>query len=288
MNSDDSFIDFTSPPFDNPDADLYVRSTPSRTDFFVFKSILAFSSSDFWKNMFQMSNNDDTTGETKNGYPVIPLEESKEVLELLFRFAYPPSSAPKPSLDTLTLGVQVLEASIKYSMQGAEIVIREELFRKFLESEPLRLFALACHHGLETEMKIAAKQTLRLPVVGHEYVEELEHISAGVYHRLQEYHLMCGKLASDVSKIGGYGNFHWIQRPDYVWFTCTKCYRSNHVSIKGDQQVRYTPWWGDAIRSASVVLKDKPSGATLRDPAFMNEFLEKGAECSFCRGKVAI
>ncbi|KAF5351355.1 hypothetical protein D9758_008045 [Tetrapyrgos nigripes] len=288
-HKNDSFLDFREAPFDSPDGDVYVRSTSSRTDFLVFQSFLTFSSPDFWRSILQLQTVTCGTNETKNDHPIIPLEEPKEVIELLLRFTYPPSSAPKPTIASLTVGMEALKAANKYRMDAVEKLIREELFKDLTGTQPLSLFALACHHGLETEMKMAAKRVLGHSGLECTYVEELELITGGVLHRLQEYHSKCSELASSfylnqaslppiesdagVTECSGCG----IRFP---WVTLLRASAAN-----GRKYEYNMDWWRNTFYgSASRLIKAAPAGATLRDPSLLGELMGQAAATCSHRG----
>ena len=269
-------------PFDDPEADVIVRSSSSRVDFLVFKPFLSFASPVF-KDMFTLPQGGNAVENLKNGRPIIPVEEDSETLELLLKFCYPRCAVDPPILETLESVIRVLKASIKYDMEGVEKRVREVLISlRFVHKEPLRIFALAFHHRLEPEIRMAAKQTLRFPILGHPYIEELEMITGGMLHRLQEYHTKCGKLAIAVAT-----NMHWITKDSFIWFECADCMSQRcSVSIIISENRRkfvWSKWWREFMEKATMALRDRPSGATVLSSELMDEALGNASLCSTCR-----
>ncbi|KAG6908881.1 hypothetical protein DXG01_002859, partial [Tephrocybe rancida] len=159
---------------------------------------------------------------------------------------------------------------------------KELLATRFLMEQPLRLYAITLRHHLEDETRLAAKATLRLPMLGRQYFEELEFITAGAYHRLQVYHLRCAEAARKVAK-----NLEWIVDDRVAWFECNQEQTPNQiVSISGPRgkwvQAR---WWWDYMVRAATLLEEKPSGTTVMDSELMDEALGKASGCGFCRGR---
>ncbi|KAF8211807.1 hypothetical protein K438DRAFT_1807989 [Mycena galopus ATCC 62051] len=106
---------------------------------------------------------------TKDGKPIIPLSESSKTVEKLLILCYPRfSSYGFRDLDGLD---GAYEAAGKYEIHGGQQHIEQVLEEpRFLEKEPHRVFAIACHRGLETVARAAAMQTLKMP----RYLRQLE------------------------------------------------------------------------------------------------------------------
>ncbi|KAG6331392.1 hypothetical protein ID866_7697 [Astraeus odoratus] len=156
-----------SPPFDSPKADVILRSSDN-IDFRVFKFILSLSST-FFEMLFSLPQPPEEISadtETMEGLPVIPVSEDSKTLDAFLRFCYPCNIVADPVLkDCLDL-LKLLEAAKKYSFDALEEKICKDIIHpKALEKDSLQCFAVACHARLKNEIAIAAKHTLREPLI---------------------------------------------------------------------------------------------------------------------------
>jgi hypothetical protein len=270
-------------PFDDQCADIILRSVESNVDFYVFKMFLSYASP-FFKQMFTLPQ-EGVEQEMKDGLPVIPVDEDEETLNLLLRCCYPrwhSQSEKRSGLESLIL---VLKASRKYEMEEVEKCIRAEVVAtRFMTNQPMRVYAIAIRHRLSPEAKLAARETLRLPLLGREYIEELEHITAGALYRLQSYHMLCSKAAIQVAK-----NLKWLTTDNFTWFECSECRSRNYsgnmiVTISGSRRTQVmSKWWEEYITQATIALGERPSGVTVMHVELMDEALRKANMCSSCR-----
>ncbi|KAF9466140.1 hypothetical protein BDZ94DRAFT_1234104 [Collybia nuda] len=279
LNETTSPSSIASSPFNDIEADIILQSS-DHVEFHVLKVFLSYASP-FFKKMFTLPHAQDEQ-KVKDGKPVVQVTEESVTIELLLRYCYPrwEDENEAPHLETL---ISVLQASIKYDMAGVEKRVRAALISsRFTDDDPVRLYALTLRHGLEAETRVAAKETLRLPILGREYIPELELISAGAYHRLQEYHVKCAELASGVAK-----SLEWVMVENYVWFECTEC-RGNlgNVTISGNRRKWITSkWWLDYMNQAAAKLAAMPSGSSVMSPDLIDETLGRASLCSCCRGR---
>ncbi|RDB23797.1 hypothetical protein Hypma_008966 [Hypsizygus marmoreus] len=274
----------THPIIDDLDSDLVLRSRCG-VDFYVLKGILAFASPVF-KTMFTLPQ-DGVSQEMKDGLAVISVEEEAETLGILLGFCYPRwcTASEDVSLEKL---IDVREAATKYGMDGVENHIRGKFVdERFIRKEPLRMYAITLRHSLETEVRMAARATLRLPILGRQYFEELECITAGDYHRLQVYHVQCAEAASKVAK-----SLEWMTEERYIWFECNGDCRAQGngsgplLTISGNRRKWVlSKWWWDFMGQAATALAERPSGKTITDSKLMDEALMKASDCRACRGQ---
>ena len=272
-------------PFDDPKADVILRSS-DYTDFRCYKLLLAFASPTFFEGMFNLPQptQDHSMGETKDGLPVIPVAENCHVLENLLRLCYPSTIVDPPVLPTLEDVRAVLEATIKYGMERLEQRVRKVLVAlRFVESEPMRVFGIACHFRLEKEARIAAKYTLRHEIEQLPYVAELEDMTGGDHYRLLEYHSECGRVARTVA-----GVTIWIEQDSFIWFTCPSGL-ANHedegyvVTISGERELTTQRWWWDQYMvPASDALESRPCGKTVRGIGLVENALKSARHCPNC------
>ena len=277
-----SNIRLADAPFNDPEGDIIIR-TCDNVDFSVFKWVLAYASPVF-KDMFLLPQQG-VQENLKDGKPIIHTTETAEIWRTLLAFSYPMWAADLPMLNSLEEVLAVLEPSVKYMMEGIEKKIRAALVAPhFVDTEPVRVFAIACHRRLDFEARIAARRTLHLPILGRPYIAELENISAGIHHRLQEYQQQCGKIACKVA-----AELEWIQRESFVWFGCNECKAqrsTSSVAIGPDGRIlAASKWWIEYLGNAATALLDRPAGATVISSELMDEALSKAGRCMLCRSK---
>ncbi|KAG5654173.1 hypothetical protein H0H81_006555 [Sphagnurus paluster] len=180
------------PPFDNPSADIILRSSGKiPADFRVFKLLLSLASP-FFATAFTLPQPEAGDAAT----PVMEMEEDADTLALLLGLCYPVSVCTLPQLGSLEDLRKVMSAALKLEMDGVQQYLRQVLVEpRFIEEEPLRVYAIACMYGWVKEARKAARNTLSYPAEAP-LVGELEHISAGTYRRLLQYRKECGLAAS--------------------------------------------------------------------------------------------
>ncbi|KZT07316.1 uncharacterized protein LAESUDRAFT_812301 [Laetiporus sulphureus 93-53] len=169
--------DIVRAPFTRSDADVILR-TADRADFHVHRNILAISSP-FFESMFSLPQ----PAHQGEALPVVPVTERGPAIDTLLRIIYPVRDPPITSVE---LARDTLEAALKYDM----VVVTDHMKRvlsEFISTKPLRVFAVACIHGLEELAKKAADVVITKGAVAGSYVPELEHVSAACYYRLLQY-----------------------------------------------------------------------------------------------------
>ncbi|EGO03296.1 hypothetical protein SERLA73DRAFT_101376 [Serpula lacrymans var. lacrymans S7.3] len=265
-------------PFDNPKADLIIRSSDN-VDFPVFKFLLSLSSS-FFETMFELPQPSNDTIESKDGLAIIPISESSRIVDKILRFCYPVGVVGKPQIDNIQEAIGLYEAGVKYGMEGLEKAGREALVaREFLEKSPFAVYAVASRYKLEDEAKIAAEATLCKAVVPID-APELEYISGRDLARLQRYHAKCGEVAralrDDLSWIDGDSTNMSFDR--YVTqrrtLGCNCAYSMTRNTIAQS-------WWWDWLNGTAEALRHKPCGDTVQETYW--KALEEASVCVYCR-----
>ncbi|RPD58987.1 hypothetical protein L227DRAFT_467833, partial [Lentinus tigrinus ALCF2SS1-6] len=168
-------------PFDRNDADFMLRSSDN-VEFRVHRLILSMASFVF-ESMFSMPK-PPTLPSDPPGIPEISIPEDSETLDLFLRICYP---LIDPEVQTLLLLRKVLTAGIKYDAPMVIHAMKRELRQpRFMDTQPLRAFAIACLCDLEEEAKIAAEISVVEGVVISKASSspEVDEISAGAYYRL--------------------------------------------------------------------------------------------------------
>ncbi|KAL7280736.1 hypothetical protein ACG7TL_005678 [Trametes sanguinea] len=164
-------------PFDREDADLIIRSS-DQVDFYVHRLVLSLASPVF-ATMFTLPQPPDRNPPQ----PVVEVREDSKTLDLFLRICYP---VPDPSLESLDGLKALMTAALKYEASAVVVAVRRALDsgRRPVESDPLRVFAIACLFGLEEQAKAAAVTAAYKNLVVARSCVELDEISAGSYYRL--------------------------------------------------------------------------------------------------------
>ncbi|KIM90330.1 hypothetical protein PILCRDRAFT_812066 [Piloderma croceum F 1598] len=267
-------------PFDNPDAELIIRSSDN-VDFRVFKSFLSVVSSVF-KDMFALPQGPAgiTDQEMRDGLPVIQITEESRIVETLLRFCFPNILTSIPVLKTMDEMLPMLEVSIKYGIGILENRMRETLFSPPVVKEgAMKLFVIAYQHGWEKEMRVAARYTLYQPVWERLYVVELESITGGDLHRLQQYRLSCRTAAIQVAT-----TFDWMPFSVPWWLECLSCGDTTKQIIFSRYHGEYKPsgWWVRYVEAAAEELAKRPFGDTVLKPELVKGALQQANSCQSC------
>ncbi len=278
---------YASYPFDDMGANVILRSKDN-VDFRVHGLLLSMSSR-YFRDILRLDQSSDTESfpeETRDGADIIAVDESDATLRQLLAYCYPHSIVNEPVFDQAEGLYDVLRAAGKYGMDGVEKKLRMMLREpRFMEKIPLKSFALAVHHRLPEEATLAAKQTLGLPLLDREYVEELELITGGTMYRLQAYHTQCSKIAHGVAN-----DFSWVERDDYTWFTCVDCAgtrsSSCYITISENRRLLVVSrWMADYLVKADVAVTERPIGRAVSCSELLRATLEKASQCRGCSPK---
>ena len=176
-------------PYDSTaDSDIILRSV-DLIDFYVLKAFLRYVSP-FFKAMFNLPSTE--TNETVNGLPIIPVPETGGTLRLLLDYIYPNEGDPK--LDDITLFLNVAQAAQKYCMIVIENRLRKQIVTSHLmDSESLRLYAVAVNLNWDDVALIAAQKASQIPLDKLTHAKELKNIPGSAFYQFLEYKLRCDK-----------------------------------------------------------------------------------------------
>jgi len=241
--------------FDDPAADLILRSGLPATDFHVHRLLLSLASP-FFDQMLSLPQ---PSSREPPKIPVVEVSESPEILHLLLQFIYPvPNPAIDDDLNTLIL---VLHAAAKYDVLPAIESLRRQLVsERYLKQSPTRIYAIASRYELEEETKLASKYTLGISVLDAPLSEELRYISAFSYHRLLALHHTRAKAAQALLRL----------REDVKCMECNGTYGAFSEGPK---------WWLDFQRRAAEELSARPTTEVI----FTTEFLSRSFQQVRCR-----
>jgi hypothetical protein len=169
--------------FDSPDADLILRSNGSDpAEFRVHRCILSMASPVF-NTMFSLPQ----SKSVQESLPVVDMSEDRTALDALLRMIYPILDPPFETLDELG---PVINAAMKYDITFVLARLRLLLVSpRFLETQPLRVYAISTHWEFEEEMKLASGHTLGVDIINSPSADILNNISASHYRRLLIFHL---------------------------------------------------------------------------------------------------
>ncbi|KAG0709462.1 hypothetical protein DFH29DRAFT_888664 [Suillus ampliporus] len=285
-----------SSPFDHPKADIIMRSSDG-VYFRVFKLFLTLASP-FFETMFELPQPAvGTSDDTKDGLPVIPVQEDSKTLDTFLRFCYPSTLAEDPSLESLADIQAILDAARKYSLDLIERKVCQALANpKVLEAESLRCFAIARNARLKHETITAARYTLRQPLIPT-WFAEIELITASDLLALLTYHKKCSIAVEPLLT-----QLDWVTSH----YGSSRCWLSPHQSQNGNRMsassdcrcTRSTEakfnlwesapvgWWVSYMRTTFELLRDIPSGDIVRSEAEKTIQKIRSAGCTTCSARV--
>ncbi|KAJ7759154.1 hypothetical protein B0H16DRAFT_1313498 [Mycena metata] len=306
------------PPFDDPSADIIVRSAEG-VDFHMHKLLLSLASP-FFKEMFELPQPPIDGGEvegsprlevdnTRDGIPVILMYDDQNqacgqtVVEFMLSSCHPTClQSNKPFLDAHILGT-VVDVGRRYGMDG---VVKSALrYPHILATNPFVLFPHACQQKLAEEGTLAAKETLRFRIKEFPHEPALKLISGYQYHALLKFHQRCGEATAILAQCD---KMDWIPQSTLRLFpeqhhpcSSLETYRDSIstlsqwnqragvstmltwgmcVPTRGFPSSSIQQWWIDYMGSTSRALKSKPHSSTVDEPQRVDD--AKGAACPNC------
>ncbi|CAL1706755.1 unnamed protein product [Somion occarium] len=194
-------------PFDDPRADAIIRSSDN-VDFKVHKLILSMASPVF-SDMFLFPQMVQEDAEL----PVVTVSEGSPVMDWVLRATYPTASTELNELDFI---YQIVQAADKYQMDFLVDRLMSPL-GKFVESDPLRVFAVACRFKHVSLARRAAHYTLRLLQrdIIQAYIPEFKFMPSDMLQYLLRYHEQCSNAAVALTK-----EFTWVREYSACWWQC--------------------------------------------------------------------
>lgn len=239
---------------DNSDADIVLLCNDG-VELPVYRRILS-EASPFFNDMFTLPQCHSTEPPTA---PVIEVSETSEVIETLMKLVYP---GLDPQLDTLDDISRTLIPAVKYDMiRAVETLRRLLLSPKFVQSEPVRVYAIACRHDLEHEARVASKFTLSITVLDSALSDDLKHITAWSYHRLLDLHRRRSQAAVRV-----------LDTAELDEVRCVQCSTAHYGSLCPPR------WWTTFSQRAREELRVRPTSDVVFSMSFLAESAKNGCQ----------
>jgi len=159
------------------DADVVIRALGT-CDFRVHKIVLSLVSPIF-KDMFTIPQ---PPTNTPSALPHVDVHEPAETWEHILRAIY---HMPNPVIDDLNDLESLLLAAKKYEMQFI-LDSQEKNFRdiRFIQRDPLHLYAIACACGLEDQAKYVARNAESPEVIRRPQGDDLKGLTLASHRRL--------------------------------------------------------------------------------------------------------
>ena len=199
---------------------------------------------------------------------VINMMETADVIEGLLAMA---GGRELPKLDSFEYVESLLRAAEKFEMPGAISILRLAIMStQFLNTHPVRVYAIACQWGWIEEAKLASTKTLGIDLLGHDALKDLSFVETAHLTSL----LLLHRRRRDVFRAGldSHTNFYANNVPG----RCSQCQREiAHVAWMHLKHV-----WSTAIE---LHPDDITSGAVLQDPE-LHELL--ATVCQHCHRKL--
>jgi BTB/POZ domain len=229
----------------------------------------------------------------------INLSEPSQTIKLMLSLANSPPTLLL--IDSLSEIANLLQAADKYDIKTIqEHAIYSLRQPKFLENEPLRVYAIASRYGAHDTAVLAAQNTLRYPLMHAAYFSELEMVDGGTIYRVFRFHKQCTAAAERVAT-----DHTWI-KDTYGFFSCPKANSGEDGDNDGEdnkgfdihtissipsrkykhgylKRVYVHRWWTKFMDTTKVALSESPYSETIRDKSRVMEALSSASQCSHCR-----
>ncbi|EPQ58911.1 hypothetical protein GLOTRDRAFT_69926 [Gloeophyllum trabeum ATCC 11539] len=250
-------------PWNSPDADIILICAPDETDIRLHKCILS-AASPFFENMFSLPQ--PSCSDTP--LPVVHISEASSVMETVLQFVYPMLD---PDIGTLDELAEALAVAMKYELTVAIHALRKLLVSpRFVEKEPMKVFAIACRFDLDDEAKVASRHTLSTDILATPLSDDLKHISAYSYRRLLDLHRTRAAAAQEVLQSSKPGSVNTI-----------KCMQCSAVAFGSYMPPR---WWTDFEKRGCEELAVRPCTRVIFSMAFLSQSARSG--CPRCAESV--
>jgi len=295
LNNQDSIPSFTeslptatntTQPFDNPNADVILRSLDN-VDFRTFKLVLSLAS-DLFDTMFSLPSpsKEDSDQVFKDGLPVIQIEAESSDLRRLLLFCHPGKA---PEICRL---LEVQSLAMKYEMEEvARRILKERICGVLDLIPPIMLDTIKQKAGQDDNILLAAGCAILFPTERHDVIVP-RLVTQSQFNALLRYHEKCGQAAQSVAR-PDYGHYNWASdawirkrwfSEDHKHAEIRSCEKAGTIyvgNVGGKFQTRR--WWSDYMLTAWEELMERPSGSIVTSGQLFDEALRRGSACSTCR-----
>lgn len=292
---DDPPVEQAISPFDNPNADLIIR-TSDLVEFHVFTVILK-EASPVFADMLSLPQADADSRTASTG--TVEVTEDSDVWDLVLCICY-----TRKFTITTELMWPLLEVAKKYDMVGVQEAVRQRLLEVVLLSEDnLRAYLLACHYGFPDIARTAARNNLNHPAsTDEEFVPELRYVTSATYFRWVQYRRECVKAATsfahdyDVfSRNGWRGHIdRWGMQAHAQRSSgqggqnsgCTSCRPSvtRYAALFVGRYVRRA--LQDFMAQTEDALRERPHGDTVCNYKLVATLTQAVCECTTCNSRM--
>ena len=129
--------------------------------------------SGWFRTMFTIPQNSDSSGSPQSSTEHIPMSESSDILAALLSIV---SGISLPQMNDIDFVESLLFAAEKYDMSFPIAIIRQLALPSFLESHPIRVYGIACRMYWKEEAQKAAAATLTSNIFSPESLLDLRHV----------------------------------------------------------------------------------------------------------------
>ena len=266
-------------PLSDTEPDIILRSSDG-VNFNVHKSIMVHQSSVFRDilSIPQEANTSNDTDDDQTTSQSMDVSEDSMTLELLLQFCYL-CADPVGDLD---LYLEVSKAAEKYDMKTVLHLVKRYMASEMralvaATDDPFRLYAISCAYRMVEEGQLAAKATLRRPMIGQYPPKVLDLLPARAYHELLEYRKLCIAVLSPLltSWKSMYQNHSYIEQ-------CSGC---QGAALRCSEYGLQSSWLTSYFEQIKKDFSEVTTGDMIRSLAHLRRALVFVDSCSKCRAR---
>ena len=265
-------------PLSDTEPDIILRSSDG-VNFNVHKSIMVHQSSVFRDilSIPQEANTSNDTDDDQTTSQSMDVSEDSMTLELLLQFCYL-CADPVGDLD---LYLEVSKAAEKYDMKTVLHLVKRYMASEMralvaATDDPFRLYAISCAYRMVEEGQLAAKATLRRPMIGQYPPKVLDLLPARAYHDLLLYRKACINTLAPLLQ---------CCREMYAYGGATLCH-SHSPCREGIVRVEYNKinsgWFANHLDQIKDAFTEVTAGTTIQSPVILDMTIINLGRCSAC------
>ncbi len=229
----------------------------------------------------------------EDGVPVVRLEETWIVLDIVLRHCLPRSV--RSQSESLPLTMRVLDAAKKYEMDWMP-AYAQAAFDLLLAKQPVHAYFLAFLYCHRDEQQLAAQACLRQPmsVAVNTCLEEFEGlVPLSALQALIQYRLACRGVVVDLLKSWDplqSWEIYAIAADDkcaQFWHNQYNrcCYKTSLLNIKDPAGKSHSvqQWWANFMTYTREKAEDMSCEDVVEEAPALQLFMTEGPQCSHCR-----